>query len=93
MLKIYGVSDDTVEIHDIDGNKFKSIYCDNLKIKFEDGTIIKIIYTKSPSKWDIKIVKLGRAFSALHKCDFIPDKYSDVFVIESSIKSIKSTYR
>ena len=98
MVKIYGVSDDLVEI---EGSSYKvnEIGCFNsdVRIRFVDGTVIRIGYPKADTAiWWIEVEKRGAAVQGLTICNNEDAKiYSDVFKIDAEIKShsvIKQKY-
>lgn len=98
MIKIYGCSDDLVEIY---GSVYKEdeIGCfdHDVRIRFFDGTIIRIGYPKKDlGVWWIEVEKQGTAKQALTLCDDEDDDiYSDIFEIDAEIKShsvIKQKY-
>lgn len=98
MLKIYGCSDDLVEI---DGTKYKhdEIGCfdHDVRIRFTDGTIIRVGYPKDGlAVWWIEVEKQGTAEQYLTICmDEDARIYSDVFQIAAEVKShsvIKQKY-
>lgn len=90
MLKIYGASDDLVEI---EGSKYKDdeigCYNQDVIIDFTDGTQILVGYSKPGlGVWYIQMRKTGKAEYHLSICqneDAYP--YSDVLEIDSEIKS------
>lgn len=89
MVKIYGASDDLVEI---DGSAYEEeIGCfeQDVRIRFLDGTIIHIGYPKeNMAIWWIEVENEGTAKHALTICENEDDCiYSDVFEIDSEIKS------
>lgn len=90
MIKIYGYSDDLVEI---EGSNYKTneIECYNkdVRINFVDGTQILIGYSKPHcAVWWIQIETLGTEWHNLTECeDENAEIYSDIFEIESEIKS------
>lgn len=97
MIKIYGASDDLVEI---EGSAYEQeIGCweQDVRIRFLDGTIIRIGYPKEGmGVWWIEVEEDGTAAHTLTICeDEDADIYSDVFEIDSEIKShrlIKQKY-
>ena len=103
MTKIYGASDDLVEI---ENSQYKEdeigCYNSDVRIRFVDGTIIRIGYPKKTilgdyiAVWWIEIEKKGTANSKLTICEDEDAKiYSDIFEIEAEIKShsvIKQKY-
>lgn len=97
MVKIYGASDDLVEI---EGSKIEheiGCYEQDIRIRFLDGTIIRIGYPKDGmAVWWIEVEADGTAPHTLTVCDDEDaDIYSDVFEIDSEIKShriIKQKY-
>ena len=98
MVKIYGASDDLVEI---EGSAYEQgIGCweQDVRIRFHDGTIIRIGYPKEDmAVWWIEVEADGTAPHTLTICeDEDADIYSDVFEIDSEIKSyrlIKQKYK
>ena len=98
MLKIYGCSDDLVEI---DGTKYKhdEIGCfdHDVWIRFTDGTVIRVGYPKDGlAVWWIEVEKQGTAEQRLTVCmDEDAQIYSDIFQIAAEVKShsvIKQKY-
>lgn len=92
MLKVYGCSDDLVEI---DGAEYPNdeIGCfeRDVKIKFTDGTEIKVGYNKPDlAIWWIRVEKHGTANQTMTRCwdeDAFP--YSDIFTIDSELLSVE----
>lgn len=87
MLRIYGCSDDLVEI---EGSYCDEIGCfePDVRIWFSDGTIIRVGYPKRPglAVWKIEIEKDGTAERTLTVCeDEDAEIYSDVFEIDAHI--------
>ena len=88
MIRIYGASDDLVEI---DGSEYQEneIGCYEAKVRiwFEDGTVILVTYGKQDlAVWSIVIEKVGTAKFDLQICeDEDADIYSDIFEIDSEI--------
>ena len=98
MIKICGASDDLVEIYGSDYRE-DEIGCweKDVRIRFLDGTIIRVGYPKDGKAiWWIEVEKQGTAKQSLIVCDDEnADIYSDIFVIDSEIKShsiIKQKY-
>ena len=98
MVKIYGCSDDLVEI---ENSKYKEneigCYDSDVRIRFTDGTIIRIGYPKENlAVWWIEVEKEGTAEHHLSICeDEKAEIYSDCFYIDAEIKShsvIKQKY-
>lgn len=98
MTKIYGASDDLVEI---EGSKYKEdeigCYEHDVRIRFIDGTVIRVGYPKDGlAIWWIEVEKQGTAEQKLTICEDEDARiYSDVFEIDSDIKShsvIKQKY-
>lgn len=90
MIKIYGCSDDLVEI---ENSTYKEdeigCYDSDVRIHFLDGTVIRIGYSKpNLAVWWIEVEKQG---TAEHKLTICEDEnariYSDIFEINSEIKS------
>ena len=93
MIKIYGVSDDLIEI---DGSVVENeIGCNfndaKARIYFGDGTIIRVYYSKPDcAVWGIEVERKGFANQTLQICDDEDaDVYSDVFEIDSEIINYK----
>ena len=88
MVKIYGCSDDLVDIFNsaYETNEI-GCYDADVKIYFADGTKIQIGYNKpNIGVWYIKVLKQGTAKQELTICeDENADIYSDIFEIDSEI--------
>lgn len=88
MVKIYGCSDDLVEI---EGSKYyeNEIGCYNAQVRiwFEDGTVILVSYGKDCGAiWEILVEKDGLSKHEVILCyDEDADIYSDIFEIDSEI--------
>ena len=98
MVKVYGASDDLVEI---ENSQYKEdeigCYAHDVRIRFLDGTVIRVGYPKDGlSIWLIEIEKQGTAEHKLAICEDEDARiYSDIFYIDSEIKShsvIKQKY-
>ena len=98
MVKVYGASDDLVEI---ENSQYKEdeigCYDHDVRIRFLDGTIIRVGYPKDGlAIWWVEIEKQGTAKQKLTICDDEDARiYSDIFEIDSEIKShsvIKQKY-
>ena len=98
MVKVYGASDDLVEI---ENSKYKEdeigCYDHDVRIRFFDGTVIRVGYPKDGlAIWWVEIEKQGTADQKLTICDDEDARiYSDIFEIDSEIKShsvIKQKY-
>ena len=95
MIKIYGASDDLVEIENSTYKKDEiGCFDSDVRIRFLDGTVIRIGYPKKTllgdyvAIWCIEIEKRGTANQKLTICeDEEAEIYSDVFEIDSEIKS------
>ena len=87
MIKIYGCSDDLVEIENSQYKRNENgCYENDVRIRFVDGTVIRIGYPKKTllgdfiAVWWIEIEKYGTSNSKLTKCeDEDADIYSDIF--------------
>lgn len=90
MVRIYGRSDDLVEI---EGSNYAEdeigCYNQDVIIIFEDGTQIKVGYSKENiGVWYIVVECEGIAEHNLYICnDEDADIYSDIFEIDSEIKT------
>lgn len=88
MIRIYGASDDLVEI---EGSEYQEneIGCYEAKVRilFEDGTVIRVGYPKEcGAVWWIEIEQTGDAYKTIHYCnDEDAEIYSDIFEIDSEI--------
>ena len=89
-VKVYGCSDDLVEI---ENSVFREdeIGCfdHDVRIKFYDGTVIRIGYNKPGiGIWWIRVIEHGTADQTLTICeDEDAEIYSDIFEIESEVFS------
>lgn len=96
MVKVYGASDDLVEI---EGSIYKEneigCYNQDVIIKFCDGTVIKIGYPKKDKAvWFIDVENAGGAYKELHYCNNEDDEiYSDILEIDAEIVSHHLTNR
>ena len=82
MVKVYGASDDLVEI---ENSKYKEdeigCYDHDVRIRFFDGTVIRVGYPKDGlAIWWVEIAKQGTAEQKLTICDDEDARiYSDIF--------------
>lgn len=99
MVRVYGCSDDLVEI---EGAKYPDDEIDcfdkDMLIGFKDGTEIRIGYPKENlAVWWIEIEKTGGAAYAMNRCyDQDAEIYSDVFSINSEVawhKAVRKKYK
>lgn len=88
MLRIYGASDDLVEI---EGDRCDEIGGSNVKIRFDDGTSIRVKYSKpNLAVWSITVEKSGSSYQKLVECnDENAEIYSDIFEIDADITSYR----
>nr|DAD97014.1 MAG TPA: hypothetical protein [Myoviridae sp. ctr0w28] len=92
MVKVYGASDDLVEI---EGSTYEDdeIGCwdRDVLIDFVDGTRIRVHYGKPGlGVWAIMVEKQGTAPQILTECsDEDADIYSDVFEIDAEVRRHK----
>lgn len=88
MIKVYGYSDDLVEIEG--GSKEEEIDCydQNVRIWFVDGTVILVSYGKNGMGiWNIEVEQKGRAPQKIISCDNEDSEiYSDIFSIAASVQ-------
>lgn len=82
MTKVYGCSDDLVEIEPVD--EIDCFDCD-VYIRFSDNTLIKVYYEKNNiGIWGIEVLEKGTAKQTLTECnDKDAEIYSDVFEIDA----------
>lgn len=97
MIKIYGASDDLVEIEGSAYEQEISCYKQDVRILFLDGTIIRIGYPKEGmAVWWIEVEADGPTPHTMTVCEDEDARiYSDVFEIDSEIKThrlIKQKY-
>lgn len=91
MIKVYGCSDDLVEVEGAE-YPYDEIGCfeHDVILEFTDGTIIRVGYPKMDmAVWWIKVIADGSGSWGLEHCDDEDAEiYSDVFVIngEEEIK-------
>lgn len=88
MIKIYGVSDDTVIIEGATySTDFVDCFDEDVRFTFTDGTVIRIGYNKPDlGIWYIIVEQKGTAEQSLTVCeDEDADPYSDVFCIDAEI--------
>lgn len=89
-VKIYGESDDLIEI---EGDKnFDEIGCfdQTTTIWFSDNTVIEVKYGKEGKGiWEIKVIEGGHAPRTLTPCyDEDADIYSDIFEIQAEVVDV-----
>lgn len=92
MAKVYGYSDDIVEIEHLEGGCTEvDCYDRDVEISFEDGTVITIGYGKEEKGiWWIRVDQLGTASHELRICtDEDAKNYSDILEIEAEAVSWK----
>ncbi len=88
MAKVYGYSDDVVEIEHLEGGSTEiDCYNKNVSITFDDGTVITIGYGKENlAVWWIRIDQAGATDPDLIICDDEDAKiYSDILEIEAEV--------
>lgn len=89
MVKVYGCSDDLVEI---EGSTYEEdeigCYDRDVLIYFTDGTVIRVHYGKPDlGVWKITVEERGSAPQILTECvDEDADIYSDMFEISAEIR-------
>ena len=83
MLKIYGYSDDLIEI---EGQMEDEIDCYNatLRITFLDGTVVEFSYGKPEGAiWKCNLVSQGKYFDKIDYCTNEEDEvYSDILYMK-----------
>lgn len=88
MIKVYGCSDDLVEVDGAD-YPYDEIGCYDMDVIlwFDDGTTIKIGYPKKDvAVWWIKVLKQGTGEQTLTICeDEDANIYSDIFEIDANL--------
>lgn len=92
-LKIFGYSDDLVEIYGSRNVDEIDCFDKDVFIEFTDGTEIKIHYGKNHDKtgiWAISVSKEGSAPHTLTICnDENTEIYSDIFKIQAEVKNVR----
>lgn len=91
MIKVYGASDDLVEI---EGSKYPNdeigCYGADVQIEFVDSTVIQVHYGKDNDTkgiWSITILHKGSAYQDLLVCEDENARiYSDIFLIAAEVK-------
>jgi len=98
MIKVYGASDDLVEI-ERSACAENEIDCfeHDVRIRFTDGTVIRVGYPKENAAiWWIEVEKKGTALQGFTPChDEDARIYSDIFEIDAEVKGhsvIKQKY-
>ena len=92
MVKVYGCSDDLVEI---EGSTCEEdgigCYDRDVLIYFVDGTVIRVHYGKPGlGVWKITVEEQGSAPHILSECeDEDADIYSDIFEISAEIRKLE----
>ena len=106
MVKVYGCSDDLVEIENSEYPEGEiDCYDDKVTIWFDDNTVIEVNYDND-GIWRIKEIQGGHAPRNLNVCkEDSEDDYSDVFEINADVidhcvgevieevQELKSTFR
>lgn len=91
MIKVYGCSDDLVEIEGAE-YPYDEVGCfeKDVRIEFEDGTVIRVGYPKENlAVWWIEYERMGTASASFDECnDPDADIYSDIFCIDSKVKKV-----
>lgn len=86
MVRVYGMSDDLVEIEGAE-YPYDEVGCfdSDVRIWFDDGTIIRVGYAKpNLAVWYIEVEQQGSANTNLLICeDENADIYSDIFDIDA----------
>lgn len=90
MVRVYGASDDLVEIRGSDHpEKEIDCYDRTVRLEFSDGTVVRFGYGKSEAAiWWCRVEAEGTAPHHLIECnDENADIYSDIFEIEAEVVS------
>ena len=87
MVKIYGMSDDLIEIEGSDVVDEIGCFDRDALLVFSEGTIIRVHYGKPDlGVWSIMILRQGSARHLLTLCnDENADPYSDIFTIDAEV--------
>ena len=93
MVRIYGASDDCVEIENSDFPENEiDCYDRDVRLHFTDGTVIRVGYGKPniDGVWRIKVEHKGTAAQTLSVCeDENASLYSDIFEIDAEIRDVE----
>lgn len=94
MIRIYGSSDDLVEIEGYVTDKIPC-YDSYVRFWFDDGAIVQISYPKNDKAiWKICVERTGSKPYVLDECnDENADLYSDVYLTEANILKHKTIRR
>ena len=90
MVRVYGASDDLVEIRGSDyAEKEIDCYDHTVRLEFSDGTVVRFGYGKSEAAiWWCRVEAEGTATHRLIECsDEDSGIYSDIFEIEAEVVS------
>lgn len=88
MTRVYGSSDDLVEI---EGSKYREneipCYGAYVRIWFDDGSIIQVSYPKNEKAiWMICVEKKGTSTYSLEECNDENDSvYSDIYTTDARV--------
>lgn len=80
--KVYGHSDDCVEI---EGDVDAEFYDDDTRLKFDDGTILRITYAND-GFWRIEVLTRGTLFVRVVQGGDVDDDYTDVAHFADGLK-------
>lgn len=93
MAKVYGYSDDLLEIEDSDFEEDEiACFGQDVRVRFEDGTAALFHYPKAEymAVWGCEVEEGGSGTYALTECfDEDADIASDVLVTEADVEEIE----
>jgi hypothetical protein len=91
-VKIYGRSDDLIEVDGDFEDEFNPPYCDWAYLHFDEGTVLKIGYDLVDDKgWHIEVVRAGLARSTFRDPEMDDgDHYTDVLELHCEDAYLKS---
>lgn len=93
MARIYGASDDLLEIEDSDFEEDEiSCYNQDVRLRFEDGMVARFHYPKAENLgvWGCEIRSAGSAGYSLSECfDENADPYSDILETDADLEEIE----
>lgn len=94
MTRVYGYSDDLVEVQIDTGEGFVDAdeidcYDRDVKLYFTDGTIAQFHYGKGDKAiWQVRVLEEGEAEQDIEVCSNEDDDiYSDILIIQSELES------
>lgn len=87
-MKVYGVSDDLVELEGDFSGEVGCYGTDGVLVVVSDGTILEVKYGKGGAAiWEVKLLAQGSLFQKIEPCmDEDADPYSDIAFFADGVK-------